>query len=102
MEVQLLEKGRDLETLGYKRPHNRGTRGTPIHASKMRLCKALLVLVTLTSVVSSAAVIRRDEGGGGGKLPRPVSLKVARWEPEDTKHFREFFFGDPVFLPSGY
>ncbi|PUU80943.1 LicD family-domain-containing protein [Tuber borchii] len=55
----------------------------------MRLCGALLVLVTLTSVVSSAAVIRRDEGGGGGKLPRPASLKVARWEPEDTKHFRE-------------
>lgn len=102
MEVQLLEKERDLETLAYKHPHNRVARGTPIHAAKMRLCKALLVLATLTSVVSSAAVIQRDEGGGGGKMPHPASLKVARWEPEDTKHFREFFFRDPVFLPLGY
>ena len=47
-------------------------------------------------------MIRRGEGGGSGKLPRPASLKVARWEPEDTKHFREFFFEDLVSLPSGY
>ena len=86
MEVQLLEKGRDRETLAYKHSHNK--RAGEHQYEKMRLCKALLVLATLASVVSSAAVIRRDEGGG--KLPRPASRKVARKEPGDTKHFREF------------
>ena len=94
-----MEKEKDREILAYKHPRNKGARGEHQY-TKMRLRKALLVLTTLTSVVSSAAMVRRDEGGG--KLPRPASLKVARQEPEDTKHFREFFFGDPVFLPPGY
>jgi len=94
LEVQLLEKERDRETLAYKHSHNK--RAGEHQHKKMRLCKALLVLATLASVVSSAAVIRRDEGGG--KLPRPAPRKVARKEPGDTKHFREFFFGDPKFF----